>query len=61
MICLWSDVIVRTVLPVTPFQRNEDSRIIEVGVIKDFSVKLPKVQYMNKKCKSYFPHPKPFF
>lgn len=48
MIRLWSDVIVRTVLPVTPFQRNEDNRIIEVGVIKDISVKLHKVQYMTK-------------
>lgn len=41
-------LIVRTVLPVTPFQRNEDNRIIEVGVIKDTSVKLLKVQYMTK-------------
>lgn len=51
--------VVRTVLPVTPFQRNEDNRINEVGAIKDFSVKVHKVQYMAKKCKSHFPHPKP--
>lgn len=49
--------IVRTVLLVTPFQRNED-RKNKVGVIKDFLVKLHKIQYMTKKSKSYFPHPK---